>query len=96
MIWLILLSQGLNIAACGVIWAAAMFFYLRHDRPECARHHYVQVALILVAVGSFAAGVEAIRGEVVAWWVVLFRMGAAMLAARSLWRWRCGDMEPTS
>lgn len=72
----------INLAACGVIWAAAMFFYLRHDSPGCARQHLSQIALIFIAVGAFAGGVTTFKGGAVAWWVVMFRLGAAMAAGR--------------
>lgn len=79
----------LNLAACGVIWAAAMYFYLKHDAPQCAGQHYGQVALILVAVGAFACIVQALRLAAVDWWTLLFRVGLAMVAGRSLLRaWR--------
>jgi len=79
----------LNLVACGVIWAAAMFYYLRHGAPECARQHYGQIALILIAVGAFAAAVTDLRTHQLSVWVVIFRVGIAMVAARYLSRaWR--------
>jgi len=79
----------LNLVACGVIWVAAMYFYLKHDAPRCAGQHYGQVALILVAVGAFALIVQAVRLSSVDWWTLLFRLGLAMVAGRSLLRaWR--------
>lgn len=79
----------LNLAACFVIWAAAMFFYLRHGVPECAGQHYGQVALILIAVGAFAAGIVDLRAQQLSIWVITFRVGIAMVAARCLARaWR--------
>lgn len=80
----------LNLAACGVIWATAMFFYLRHGAPECAGEHYGQVALIFIAVGAIAAAISELRGDhSVSVWDVVFRFGIAMIAARYLLRaWR--------
>lgn len=83
----------LNLAACGVIWAAALFFYLRHGRPACARHHFVQVALVLIAVGAFSVGMAGLRGYPVMWWEVLFRIGLAMLAGRAVVRLLRGQLE---
>lgn len=78
-----------NLAACLVIWAAAMYFYLKHDAPRCAGQHYGQIALVLVAVGAFACIIQALRLAAVDWWTLVFRVGLAMVAGRSLLRaWR--------
>jgi hypothetical protein len=79
----------LNLAALAVIWAAAMFYYLRHGAPECAGQHYGQIALILIAVGAFATGIADLRTHQLSVWAVMFRVGIAMVAARYLARaWR--------
>lgn len=80
----------LNLLACFVIWAAAMFYYLRHGAPECAGQHYGQIALIFIAVGAFAAAISDIRApHQVSPWEVAFRVGIAMVAARYLGKaWR--------
>jgi hypothetical protein len=74
-----------SLASCAVIWAAAMFFYMRHDRPTNVREHYGQVALLFVAVGAFASGVRTLKFPPGDAWSVLFLLGIAMFAARSLW-----------
>lgn len=76
------LLQLLNLAACFVILAAAMGSYLRHGVPECAGHHYNQLALVMVAVGAFGVGVSDARQ--LSWWELSFRLGLAMVAARHL------------
>ena len=79
----------LNLAACAVIWAAAMFYYLRHGAPACAGQHYGQVALVLIAVGAFAAAITDLRAHYLSAWEITFRVGVAMVAARYLARaWR--------
>jgi hypothetical protein len=75
-----------NFVACAVIWAAAMFFYLRHERPRGASQHYVQIALICIAVGAFAAVVVGATERVPPWWVISLRIGVAMLAVLPLRR----------
>lgn len=79
-----------NLIACGVIWAAAMFYYLRHGTPECVSQHYGQIALIFIAVGAFAAAIGDLRAShSPSAWEVTFRVGIAMVAARYLSRlWR--------
>ena len=72
----------INLAACGVIWAAAMHFYLRHGRPRCARQHFGQVALVLITASAFAAGMTALKGIHVPWWDLAMRVGFAMLAGK--------------
>lgn len=80
---------ALNLAALCVIWAAAMFYYLRHGAPACAGQHYGQVALVLIAVGAFAAAIGDVRTHHLSAWEVTFRVGVAMVAARYLSRaWR--------
>jgi hypothetical protein len=76
----------INLLACSVIWAAAMFFYLRHAAPRGASEHYSQIALICIAVGAFAAVVSGLTEPLPAWWVVSLRVGVAMLAALPLRR----------
>lgn len=86
----------LNLAACAVLCAVAMFFYLRHGAPGvCARQHFNQLALIAVSVGAFASGIDALRGGSLDWWAVLLRVGAAMFAGKALWQWRAQRREPT-
>lgn len=79
-LWMLLI----NLAACGVIWAATMHFYLRHGRPRCVRQHFGQIALVLIAVGAFAAGVAALKGLPVTWPDLALRVGFAMLAGKKL------------
>ncbi len=78
----------LNLMACGVIWFVAMYFYLRHGRPRCVRHHASQIALVFVAVGAMAIAISELRGHPAHWWEILFRTGVALHMAHWLWRWR--------
>lgn len=78
------LAYVVNLAACAVIWLAAMDFYLRHHAPTGLRQHFTQSALLLVAVGAFAALVEGLHGQVPSWGGLALRVGIAMLAGREL------------
>lgn len=77
----------LNLLACAVVFAVAMFFYLRHGRPACLRHHANQTALLALSVGAFAALLSAWRGLPTVWWEVLFRLGVAALAGKAWLHW---------
>lgn len=74
----------LNLLACAVVCIAAMFFYLRHNAPECLRHHFNQVALILVSLGAFASGLDSLRGGALDWWRLVLHIGVAMFAAKAV------------
>ena len=76
----------INLIACSVLWAAAMFFYLRHDAPRGVGQHYSQIALICIAVGAFAAVVSGLKEPPPPWWVICLRVGAAMFAGMALRR----------
>lgn len=78
----------LNLAACTVIWWVAMYFYLRHGRPLCMRHHMTQICLMFAAVGAMGVALEEVRGTPAQWWEVVFRVGVAGILGHWLWRWR--------
>lgn len=78
----------LNALVCGVTWYVALYFYLRHGRPQRLRHHFNQIALLLIGIGAFACAITGLRGEPLAWWEVLLRSGLAMHMAHWMWRWR--------
>lgn len=90
----------INLLACSVIWAAAMFFYLRHAAPRGPDQHYSQIALICIAVGAFAAVVSGLTEPLPPWWVISLRVGVAMLAViplRRAWReWRSRSSSQSS
>ncbi|WP_396616793.1 hypothetical protein ACHZ97_04245 [Lysobacter soli] len=77
----------LNLLSSAVVFAVAMFFYLRHGRPTRLRHHANQTALLALSVGAFAALISAWRGLPTTWWEVLFRLGVAALAAKAWLHW---------
>ena len=74
----------INLAACGLIWAAAMFFFMRHDAPAGAQEHCRQIALVCIAVGAFAAFITGLKQALPPWWVLALRVGVAMFAAAHL------------
>ncbi|GAB3755161.1 hypothetical protein [Lysobacter olei] len=85
---LLLLLKLLNLAACALVCAVALFFYLRHARPACLRHHLNQIGLLAISVGAFASAVATLRGITPDWPSVALHLGVAMFAGKSIWDWR--------
>lgn len=69
----------LNAAACAVLFWIAGSFLLAHPRSAGLRQTVLQLALLLLMVGSLIGAVAAFReGPAVPWWVLTGRCGAAI------------------
>lgn len=82
-----LLLLIINMTACAVTLVAAMAIFLRRH-PDCVQAHIIQLSLLAIAVGSFAALIAPLysNGALPHWWGILFRVGIAVIAARGLAR----------
>lgn len=75
------LSLALNTVACACVFWVAGAFLVTRDRPTYVSDVALLLGLLLAMCGAMIAGLAPFRyGLTPAWWHLMFRSGAALIA----------------